>query len=508
MRKVDIFDTTLRDGEQVPGASLNRDEKIKVARQLAELGVDVIEAGFAASSPGDFVAVKSIAEQVEGPVITALARAVESDIVAVAEAVKPSKRPRIHIVLGTSDTHLKHKFRKSRQQIMDMGVDAVKFAKDLCEDIEYSTEDASRSDFDYLCQTVEAVIDAGATVVNIPDTVGYAVPEQWGTLITRLIETVPNIKQAKVSVHCHNDLGMATANSLAAIKAGADQVECTMNGVGERAGNASLEEIVMAVKMRGDFYNARTDIETTQIYTTSLLVRDLMHMPVQRNKAIVGSNAFAHSSGIHQDGFLKHRENYEIMHPSDVGIEKSDIVLTARSGRHALRHRLELLGYTYNEDQKEEFEKIHVRFLNVADRQKEVADEDLHGIVSDTPVEVPEQYLLEDFRVTSSHSGQANANVRLNVSGETIEEAGTGENLILAALNAVDKITKLPTYVKDIQTSSNGREGAHHVQVSVGFHDQSFNSHASDTDVVKASIQAYLHSLNQLVARHSGLKID
>ena len=233
-----------------------------------------------------------------------------------------------------------------------------------------------------------------------------------------------------------------------------------------------------------------------------------MHMPVQRNKAIVGSNAFAHSSGIHQDGFLKHRENYEIMSPSDVGIEKSDIVLTARSGRHALRHRLELLGYTYDEHQKEEFEKVHVRFLNVADRQKEVADEDLHRIVTDTPVEVPEQYLLEDFRVTSSHSGQADANVRLHVSGETIEEGGVGDNQILAALNAVDRITKLPTYVKDIQTSSNGRDGAHHVQVSVGFHDQSFNSHASDTDVVKASIQAYLHSLNQLVARHGGLIVE
>lgn len=508
MRKIDIFDTTLRDGEQVPGASLNRDEKIQVAHQLAVLGVDVIEAGFAASSPGDFAAVKAIAERVEGPTITALARAVKSDIIAVAEAVKPAKKARIHIVLGTSDTHLKHKFRKSRQQIMDMGVEAVQLAKKMCDDVEYSTEDASRSDFGYLCQTVEAVIDAGATVVNIPDTVGYAVPGEWGDLISRIIATVPNINRAKVSVHCHNDLGMATANSLAAIKAGADQVECTINGVGERAGNASLEEIVMAVRMRGDFYNAKTEIETTQIYSTSLLVRDLMNMPVQRNKAVVGSNAFAHSSGIHQDGFLKNRENYEIMQPSDVGIEKSDIILTARSGRHALRHRLEKLGYTYDAEQLEDFENIYVKFLNVADRQKEVADDDLRGIVSHLPVEVPEQYFLEDFKVTSSHSGNADANVRLHVSGETIEDVGTGDNLILAALNAVEKITKLPTIVKDIQTSSNGREGAHHVQISVGYHEQSFKSHASDTDVVKASIQAYLHSLNQLVARHGGLKVD
>mgnify|MGYP001332848126 CR=1 FL=1 len=504
MRKVDIFDTTLRDGEQVPGASLNRDQKIVVAEQLAQLGVDVIEAGFAASSPGDFAAVKSIAEQVEGPIITALARAVESDIIAVAEAVKPAKRPRIHIVLGTSDTHLKHKFRKSRQQIMDMGVRAVLFAKNLCEDIEYSTEDASRSDFSYLCQTVESVIDAGATVVNIPDTVGYAVPEQWGSLISRLIQTVPNIEKAKVSVHCHNDLGMATANSLAAIKAGANQVECTINGVGERAGNASLEEIVMAVKMRGEFYNAFTNIETTEIFGTSLLVRDLMNMPVQPNKAIVGRNAFAHSSGIHQDGFLKHKKNYEIMSPSDVGIENSDIVLTARSGRHALRHRLEKLGYVYTDEEKEDFEKVHVRFLNLADRQKEVGNEDLHKIVNDTPIEVPEHYLLNDFKATSSHSGKADATVAIHVSGETIKEVGEGETLILAALNAVEKITKLPTYVKDIQTSSAGREGAYHVQMEIGYDGQTFNSHASDTDVVKASILAYLQSLNQLIASHSG----
>lgn len=505
LRKVDIFDTTLRDGEQVPGASLNRDQKLQVAHQLAAMGVDIIEAGFAASSPGDFAAVKTIAEEVKGPVITALARAVESDIEAVAEAVKPAERPRIHMVLGTSDTHLEHKFRKSRDQVMEMGVSAVKFAKNLCDEIEYSTEDASRSDFEYLCRTVEAVIDAGATIVNIPDTVGYAVPEQWGDLIRRLIETVPNIHKAKVSVHCHNDLGMATANSLAAIKAGAEQVECTMNGVGERAGNASLEEIVMAVKMRSEFYNARTDIDTRKIYPTSILVRELMHMPVQPNKAIVGANAFAHSSGIHQDGFLKHRENYEIMRPEDVGIEKSDIVLTARSGRHALRHRLEQLGYVYSDDQVEDFEKIHNRFLTVADRQKEVTDEDLHHLVSESPIDVPQQYLLEDFKATSTLSGEADAVVTVHVSGESIEETGHGNTPIEAAISAIDKITKLPSTIEDLKTASNGKQGMHDVTIRVNYHDQSFNGKSSDTDVVKASIEAYLDSLNQLVARHSGL---
>lgn len=504
-RKIDVFDTTLRDGEQVPGASLNRDEKLEIAHQLVRLGVDVIEAGFAASSPGDFAAIKTIAEQVKGPVITALARAVKADIEAVAEAVKPAERPRIHMVLGTSDTHLQNKFRRSRDEILEMGVAAVKFARNLCDDIEYSTEDASRSDFDYLCRTLEAVIDAGATVVNIPDTVGYAVPEQWGDLIRRIIERVPNIHKVKVSVHCHNDLGMATANSLAAVRAGAQQVECTVNGVGERAGNAALEEIVMALKMRGEFFGAHTTINTHEIFPTSLMVRRLMNMPVQRNKAIVGSNAFSHSSGIHQDGVLKNRENYEIMRPEDVGIDESDIILTARSGRHALRHRLEKLGYLYGADQKEVFEHIYMRFVTVADRKKEVVDSDLHHIVADAPLDVPEQYVLEDFQATSNHQGGASAVVRIHISGESIEDSGTGGNPMLAAFNAIDRITKLPSKLEDLQTASNGKEGFHEVTVRVSYHGNTFLGQSSDPDMVKASIHAYLGTMNQLVARHSGL---
>ncbi|MBT5873764.1 MAG: 2-isopropylmalate synthase [Candidatus Latescibacteria bacterium] len=504
-RKIDVFDTTLRDGEQVPGASLNRDEKLHVAHQLASLGVDIIEAGFAASSPGDFAAVKMIAESVKGPVITALARAVESDIEAVAEAVKPAERPRIHMVLGTSKQHLDHKFRKSEDDILKMGVDAVKFARNLCPEIEYSTEDASRSDFDYLCRTLEAVIDAGASVVNIPDTVGYAVPEQWGELIRRIIETVPNIHKAKVSVHCHNDLGMATANSLAAIKAGAQQVECTMNGIGERAGNASLEEIVMAVKMRGEFYGAYTDIDTRQIYPTSVLVRERMHMPVQANKAIVGANAFSHSSGIHQDGVLKNRENYEIMTPEDVGIEQNEIILTARSGRHALRHRLELVGYTFSDEKREEFDHIYARFLNVADRKKEVLDTDLHDIMKGETVEVPEQYHLVDFQAVAGIQGTPMATVRLNVGGEVVQAAANGDGPVAAAFNAIDEITKLPSEIQNTSTTSVGKHGEQNVTINVGYHDQSYTGQASATDVVEASIRAYLNSLNKFVATHSGV---
>lgn len=504
-RKIDVFDTTLRDGEQVPGASLNRDEKLEVARQLAALGVDIIEAGFAASSPGDFAAVKMIAESVDGPVVTALARAVESDIEAVAEAVKPAGRPRIHMVLGTSKQHLDHKFRKSEDDILQMGVDAVKFARNLCPEIEYSTEDASRSDFVYLCRTLEAVIDAGATVVNIPDTVGYAVPEQWGDLIRRIIESVPNIHKAKVSVHCHNDLGMATANSLAAIKAGAEQVECTMNGIGERAGNASLEEIVMAVKMRGDFYAAYTDIDTRQIYPTSMMVRSLMNMPVQRNKAIVGGNAFAHSSGIHQDGVLKNRENYEIMTPEDVGIEQNEIILTARSGRHALRHRLEQVGYKYTDDERVAFDQIYARFLTVADRKKEVIDEDLHALINGNPLDIPEQYHLVDFQAVAGIQGTPMATVRLNVSGEVVQAAANGDGTVAAAFNAIDEITKLPSKIRDISTTSTGKTGDQNVIINVGYQDQIYTGQAVSSDVVEASIRAYLNSLNQFIAKHSGV---
>lgn len=377
-RKISIFDTTLRDGEQSPGASMTGAEKLEIARQLQTLGVDVIEAGFPASSPGDFEAVVAIAKNVRNPVITALARAVKDDIDAVWESVKFAQRPRIHIVLGSSDVHLDHKFRRSREDVMKQGTEAVRYAKTFCEDVEYSTEDASRSDRDYLCEVVRGVIEAGASVVNIPDTVGYAVPAQWGELISYIRANVPNIDRAVLSVHCHNDLGQAVANSLAAVKAGAQQVECSVNGIGERAGNASLEEVVMNLKVRRDYFEAYTNIDTTQILNTSRLVSETTGLSVMRNKAIVGSNAFAHSSGIHQDGVLKKRETYEIMEPSEVGADPSQIILTARSGRHAVRHRLEAMGYNMTNEQ---IDSVHQKFLALADRIKQVSDQELASLL-------------------------------------------------------------------------------------------------------------------------------
>jgi 2-isopropylmalate synthase len=389
MHKVDIFDTTLRDGEQSPGCSLNAAEKLEIAQQLARTGVDVIEAGFAASSPGDFAAVKAIAEQVRGPVIAALARGVRSDIEAVAEAVKAAERPRIHIVVSASDIHLERKMRKSKDDVLQMGVDSVRFARQFCDDVEYSTEDASRADLDYLSRTLEAVIEAGATVVNIPDTVGYAVPGEWFETFMAVMNRVPNIDKAKISVHCHNDLGMGVANSLEAIRAGVQQVEGCFNGVGERAGNAALEEIIMALHLRSDYYNAYTDINLKELYRTCQLIANRMGMPIPRNKAIVGGNAFAHSSGIHQDGIIKDRSNYEIISPELIGLETSDIVLSARSGRAALSYRLKALGYELAQD---ELNEVYQRFLEVADRKKEVMDEDLRAIMNDQVVHFPEVF--------------------------------------------------------------------------------------------------------------------
>ena len=379
MHKVDIFDTTLRDGEQSPGCQLNAAEKLEIAHQLARAGVDVIEAGFAASSPGDFAAIQMIAEQVRGPVITALARGVRSDIEAVAQAVKAAERPRIHIVVSASDIHLERKMRKSKDDVLQMGVDSVRFARQFCDDVEYSTEDASRADLDYLSRTLEAVIDAGATVVNLPDTVGYAVPGEWFETFMAVMNRVPNIDKAKISVHCHNDLGMAVANSLEAIRAGAQQVEGCFNGIGERAGNASLEEIIMALHMRPDYYGAYTGIDMQELYRTCRLIAERMDMPIPRNKAIVGGNAFAHSSGIHQDGVIKDRANYEIISPELIGLQHSDIVLSARSGRAALSYRLQALGYELTQDG---LNAAYQRFLAVADRKREVVDEDLYAIMN------------------------------------------------------------------------------------------------------------------------------
>lgn len=379
-QRVYIFDTTLRDGEQVPGCQLTTEEKIVVAKQLEKLGVDVIEAGFPVSSPGDFRSVVEISKAVREPTICALSRAVQGDIDAAGDALKYAKRGRIHTGIGSSDIHIQHKFNTTREKIIERAIDATKYARKRVEDVEFYCEDAGRADMVFLAQLVEAVIGAGATVVNIPDTTGYCLPEEYGGKIRYIFENVKNVHKATISIHCHNDLGLATANSLSGIREGARQVEVTMNGIGERAGNTSLEEVVMAMQVHKEL-GLETGIDSTKIYPTSQLVSKMMRMPVQANKAIVGRNAFAHSSGIHQDGFLKHSLNYEIMNPQDVGVDKSDIVLTARSGRHALKHRLELLGFVF---EQEILNDLYSRFLDVADIKKEVNDKDLVDLAKAT----------------------------------------------------------------------------------------------------------------------------
>lgn len=371
--RVQIFDTTLRDGEQVPGSQLTTEEKIVVAKQLEKLGVDIIEAGFPVSSPGDFRSVVEISKAVREPIICALSRAVQGDIDAAADALQYAQRGRIHTGIGSSDIHIQHKFNTTREKIIERAISATKYAKSKVEDVEFYCEDAGRADLVFLAQLVEAVIGAGATVVNIPDTTGYCLPDEYGNKIKYIFEHVSNIHKATISIHCHNDLGLATANSIAGINQGARQVEVTINGIGERAGNTSLEEVVMALNVHKEL-GLETGVNTQYIYPTSQLVSKMMRMPVQANKAIVGRNAFAHSSGIHQDGFLKNTLNYEIMNPHDVGVDKSDIVLTARSGRHALKHRLELLGFSF---EKVTLDELYTRFLEVADLKKEVNDADL-----------------------------------------------------------------------------------------------------------------------------------
>lgn len=378
-KQVFIFDTTLRDGEQVPGCQLNTQEKIQVARALEELGVDIIEAGFPISSPGDFNSVVEISKAVSEPVVCALSRAKESDIDAAGKALEYAKRKRIHTGIGSSDIHIKHKLKSTREKILEVSRAAVKHARKYVDDIEFYAEDAGRADIEFLAKMVETVIDAGATVVNVPDTTGYTLPWQFGERIKYIMNNVPNVDKAMISVHCHNDLGLATANSISGLQNGARQVEVTVNGIGERAGNTSLEEVAMILKSHPSI-GMHTNINTERIYAVSRLVSRLMNMPVQPNKAIVGKNAFAHSSGIHQDGFLKHRENYEIIDPQDVGVPASEIILTARSGRHALQHRLELLGYMYT---REELSQLYEKFLDMADERKRVEDDDLKELVRD-----------------------------------------------------------------------------------------------------------------------------
>ncbi len=498
-RKIYVFDTTLRDGEQVPGAKLNRRQKLEIAEQLARLGVDIIEAGFPCSSPEDLKAVQTVAEQVKGPVIAGLARAVQADIDIAWEAVKKAERPRIHVFLGSSDIHLQKKLRRDRETALQQAVEAVKYAKKYCEDVEYSTEDASRSDVEYLCRVIDACIKAGATVINVPDTVGYAIPEQYGELIRTLRERVPALDKVILSVHCHNDLGLAVANSLAAIRNGAQQVECTINGVGERAGNASLEEIVMALRTRESFYDAHTDIVTTEIYRTSRMVSRLMNIPVQPNKAIVGANAFAHSSGIHQDGILKDRSTYEIIRPEDVGVKAHSLVLTARSGRAALRHRLKELGYNLTDEQ---FERVHKRFLNVADRKKEISGQDLTSIVEIELTKVPETYTFHSLQIMSGNTMQPLASVTLMKDGQLLTDAATGNGPVNAVFNCIERIVGQEGTLRDydLKAVTMGKDALGEAMVRVEINGAVYSGVGTSPDVIEASARAYVNAFNRFFA--------
>ncbi len=500
MRNVLIFDTTLRDGEQSPGCSMNLTEKLEVAKALESLNVDIIEAGFPISSPGDFESVQAVAQTVRCGV-AGLARCVEKDIRAAAEAVKASARGRIHVFCATSAIHRQFKFKRAKEEIIKMSVDGVKFAKSFIQDIEFSPEDASRTEPDFLAEVVSAVIEAGATTVNIPDTVGYAMPAEYGDLIRYLFAHVPNIKQAVISVHCHNDLGLAVANSLAAVRAGAGQVECTLNGIGERAGNASLEEIVMAIRTRQDFLQVSTNINTKRIYPTSRLVGSVTGQGVPRNKAIVGENAFAHESGIHQDGYLKNRETYEIMHPEDIGVPASKLVLGKHSGRHAFKQRTETLGYTLSDEQiNSAFEKFKV----LADKKKEVFDEDLEALIDEQIEKVAEVWKLVGVQTTAGSNTIPTATVTLSKEGRSVTDAATGDGPVDAVCEAIQRITGVKPSLTDysLRAVTSGKDAQGEVTIEVEHSERRFRARGVSTDIVEASARAYLAAVNR-VATHA-----
>ena len=499
--KVLIFDTTLRDGEQSPGASLMTDEKVEIAHHMARMGIDIIEAGFPVSSPGDFEAVSRISREVHGPIIAGLSRALRPDIERCWESVKHADKPRIHTFLGTSPVHRQGILRKSPDAVMRMAVDAVKFARDLAEDVEFSAMDATRTEFDYLCEVLERCIAAGASSVNIPDTVGYAVPEEFGKLIHDVKENVPNIDQAVISVHCHNDLGLATANSIAAIINGARQIECTINGIGERAGNAAVEEIVMILKTRGDVLKKyKTGIATKELWPTSKLVTQMTGIPVQPNKPIVGANAFAHSSGIHQDGILKQRSTFEIMTPQSVGVRESRLILTSRSGRHALKDRLRSLGHNVAGEQLDE---IYEKFKVIADRKKEVFDDDILALISDEMSAITETYHLSYVHAVTGNKTIPTATVIVKrENDETIKEAACGDGPVDACYKAIDRITGLSPKLKNysLQAVTSEKEALGEVSVLIEHNGRISSGRSASTDIIEASAKAYLRAVNRILA--------
>jgi 2-isopropylmalate synthase len=493
-----IFDTTLRDGEQALPASLSVQQKIRIARQLALLNVDVIEAGFPISSPGDFISVETIAREIKGPIICGLARAVEKDILACAKAVKPAQRPRIHTFLGTSTIHREKKLRRSEEEILAMVTNAVKLARRKCDDIQFSAEDAGRTERDFLCKVVETAIRAGARTINIPDTVGYTTPEIFAAILDDLFTRVPNIDKAIIAVHCHNDLGLATANSITAIKHGARQVECTINGIGERAGNAALEEVVMIMKVRHDYLNVTCGVDTKELMRSSKLVRDLCAMPVQANKAVVGSNAFAHSSGIHQDGVLKAKGTYEIMTPQSVGLKDNKMNLTSRSGSHMVKSRLAALGYA---EKSIDLDVFYPKFKALADKKGTVYDDDLVALMeSGTIEEIADTYKLEYLNVTGGVNVIPTATVRINIEGKIREEAASGDGVVDATTKAIDRVVGFKIEVKDyhLDSVSEGREAQGRVKIVAHAPEGVFTGLGMSTDIVEASALAYMEIVNKI----------
>lgn len=504
-RVIRIFDTTLRDGEQAAGNSLNVEEKLEIAKQLAKLNVDVIEAGFAVVSPGDFAGLATIAEQVKGPAICSLARAVPGDIERAWEAVKAAERPYIHTFIATSDIHMKYKLKKEPDQVIDLAVQAVKMARNLCPEVEFSAEDATRSDWDFLCRIFAEVIKAGATVINVPDTVGYSIPEEFGRLIKYVKENTPGMEKVALSVHCHNDLGMAVANSLAAVVNGADQVECTINGLGERAGNAALEEIVMALRTRKEFFSCETAIRTERLYRCSTLVSALTGSIVQKNKAIVGENAFTHEAGIHQDGVLKNRLTYEIMTPESIGVPTSRLVLGKHSGRHAFSERLEEMGYHLS---AEDLQKAYERFLEVADKKKEVTDMDLEALVRGELSLADDYFSLDYFHVTSGNKTIPTATVRLKTKDQVVQEAACGDGPVDAVYKAMERITGLQIKLKEynIKAVTGGKDALGEVSVRVQTNGHTFSGRGVSTDIIEASARAYLNAVNRIVRHQTAVE--
>ena len=493
--KLFIFDTTLRDGEQVPGCQLNTVEKIEVAKALEALGVDIIEAGFPVSSPGDFNSVVEISKAVTWPTICALTRAVENDIRVAADALKYAKHKRIHTGIGTSDYHIKYKFNSTREDIIERAAACVRFAKKFVEDVEFYAEDAGRTDNEYLARVIQAVVNAGATVLNIPDTTGYCLPQEYGAKIKYLMEHVDGIDKVIISTHCHNDLGMATANTMAGVIAGARQAEVTINGIGERAGNTSLEEIAMICRSHREL-GIDTNINTQHISGMSRMISSLMNMPVQPNKAIVGRNAFAHSSGIHQDGVLKNRESYEIIDPKDVGIDENSIVLTARSGRAALKHRLQVLGVELSKDA---LDKAYEAFLRLADTKKEINDDDVLMLAGKHKEN--HRIKLDYLQVTSGVGLQAVASIRLDISGEKFEACATGNGPVDAAIKALKVIIRRDMMLKEfvIQAINKGSNDVGKVHMTVEHDGQPYYGFSANTDIVAASVEAYIDAINKFV---------